>query len=102
MRFYDLRKRLCDEKEVSGLVGLHCPGPGEDQVQCTAFTRRTENTGLKLVMPKFDGNKTTCKDTSDSNSPVSASSDFDSDSDSGLCIALMSLFSFSVLHFYQF
>jgi len=84
MRFYDLRKRLCDEKEVSGLVGLHCPGPGEDQVQCTAFTRRTENTGLKLVMPKFDGNKTTCKDTSDSNSPVSASSDFDSDSDSGI------------------
>jgi len=84
MRFYDLRKRLCDEKEVSGLVGLHCPGPGEDQVQCTAFTRRSENTGLKLVMPKFDGNKTTCKDTSDSNSPVSASSDFDSDSDSGI------------------
>jgi len=84
MRFYDLRKRLCDEKEVSGLVGLHCPGPGDDQVQCTAFTKRTENTGLKLVMPKFDGNKTTCKDTSDSNSPISASSDFDSDSDSGI------------------
>merc|ERR1719348_551710 len=35
-------------------------------------------------MPKFDGNKTTCKDTSDSNSPISASSDFDSDSDSGI------------------
>jgi len=84
MRFYDLRKRLCDEKEVTGLVGLHCPGPGDDPVQCTAFTKRTENTGLKLVMPKFDGSRTTCKDTSDSSSPVSASSDFDSDSDSGI------------------
>merc|ERR1719483_712104 len=31
-------------------------------------------------MPKFDGSRTTCKDTSDSSSPVSASSDFDSDS----------------------
>merc|ERR1712128_197419 len=35
-------------------------------------------------MPKFDGSRTTCKDTSDSSSPVSASSDFDSDSDSGI------------------
>merc|ERR1712128_109357 len=35
-------------------------------------------------MPKFDGSRSTCKDTSDSSSPVSASSDFDSDSDSGI------------------
>merc|ERR1719318_2368559 len=35
-------------------------------------------------MPKFDGDRTTYKDTSDSTSPVSASSDFDSDSDSGI------------------
>ena len=83
MRFYDLRKKLCDDKEVSGLVGLHCPGPGDDPVQCTAFTKRTEHTGLKLEMPKFDADSTTYKDTSDSASPVSASSDFDSDSDSG-------------------
>jgi len=84
MRFYDLRKKLCDDKEVSGLVGLHCPGPGDDPVQCTAFTKRTEHTGLKLEMPKFDADSTTYKDTSDSASPVSASSDFDSDSDSGI------------------
>jgi len=82
MRFYDLRKRLCDDKEVAGLVGLHCPGPGDDSVQITAFTKRTEHTGLKLVMPKFDADSTTLKNSPDS--PISASSDFDSDSDSGI------------------
>ena len=70
MKFYDLRKRLCEERDVSGLSDLHCSGPGDDSVQITAFTRKIDpppssrslnpspftrnTTPLKLVMPKFD------------------------------------------------
>ena len=41
MKFYDLRKRLCEERDISD---LHCSGPGDDAgtVQITAFTRRIE------------------------------------------------------------
>ena len=81
MKFYDLRKRLCEERDVSGLADLHCSAPGEDSVQCTAFTRKTDlpTSSVKLVMPKYDGNLTSYKHSCDS----SPTSDFDSDSDSG-------------------
>jgi len=84
MKFYDLRKRLHDDKEVSGLINLHCPGPGDGMVQCTAFTKKTETSGLKLEIPKYDDTTARCKNMSEPASPVSASSDFDSDSDSGV------------------
>ena len=96
MKFYDLRKRLCEERD---LTDLQCSGPGDDTVQITAFTRKidppppstsltpspfTRNTTgpLKLVMPKFDNNslKTSHVAHSCDSSPTS---DFDSDSDSG-------------------
>jgi len=97
MKFYDLRKRLCEERD---LTDLQCSGPGDDTVQITAFTRKidppppstsltpspfTRNTTgpLKLVMPKFDNNslKTSHVAHSCDSSPTS---DFDSDSDSGI------------------
>ena len=48
MKFYDLRKRLCEERDISD---LHCSGPGDDTgtVQITAFTRRIEvRPGVRL------------------------------------------------------
>ena len=100
MKFYDLRKRLCEERDVSGLADLHCSGPGggEDSVTITAFTRKidppppslnnsvspfTRNTTgpLKLVMPKYDNSNNTSLKHSCESSPTS---DFDSDSDSGI------------------
>ena len=103
MKFYDLRKRLCEERDVSGLSDLHCSGPGDnDSVQITAFTRRidppppaltaspfTRNTTgpLKLVMPKhgFESLVTTNAMKSTAHScDSSPTSDFDSDSDSGI------------------
>ena len=74
MKFYDLRKRLCEERDVSGLADLHCSGPGEDSVQCTAFTRKTDlpTSSVKLNLSSY-------KHSCDS----SPTSDFDSDSDSG-------------------
>ena len=48
MKFYDLRKRLCEERDISD---LHCSGPGDDAgtVQITAFTRRIEvRPGVRL------------------------------------------------------
>ena len=59
---------------MSGLADLHCSGPGEDSVQCTAFTRKTDlpTSSVKL-------NLTSYKHSCDS----SPTSDFDSDSDSG-------------------
>ena len=77
MKFYDLRKRLCEERDVSGLADLHCSGPGEDSVQCTAFTRKTDlpTSSVKLNLSSY-------KHSCDS----SPTSDFDSDSDSGKMI----------------
>ena len=74
MKFYDLRKRLCEERDVSGLADLHCSAPGEDTVQCTAFTRKTDlpTSPVKLNLSSY-------KHSCDS----SPTSDFDSDSDSG-------------------
>ena len=89
MRFYDLRRRLCEEREVTGLAGLHCPGPGNESVQCTAFTKRNENNPLKLDIPKRNSKlsrSSPTKTTSVPSSPQSPSSvniDFSSDSDSG-------------------
>ena len=41
MKFYDLRKRLCEEKEIGGdLAEMNQSVPGEDSVQCTAFNSR--------------------------------------------------------------
>ena len=94
MKFYDLRKRLCEERDVSGLADLQCSGPGDDTVQITAFTRKIDpppsaltaspftrnTTPLKLVMPKFDNSNSSLKHSCDS----SPTSDFDSDSDSGI------------------
>eukprot|EP00090_Calanus_glacialis_P016050 TRINITY_DN2516_c0_g1_i1.p1 TRINITY_DN2516_c0_g1~~TRINITY_DN2516_c0_g1_i1.p1 ORF type:complete len:552 (-),score=137.37 TRINITY_DN2516_c0_g1_i1:1215-2870(-) len=91
MRFYDLRKRLCEEREVTGLVGLHCPGPGNESVQCTAFTKRNDQQPLKLDIPKRNSKlsrSSPTKTTSVPSSPQSPSSvniDFSSDSDSGIC-----------------
>jgi len=91
MRFYDLRRRLCEEREVTGLAGLHCPGPGNESVQCTAFTKRNENNPLKLDIPKRNSKlsrSSPTKTTSVPSSPQSPSSvniDFSSDSDSGIC-----------------
>ena len=84
MRFYDLRKRLCEEKEGTNVGSLHCPSPDDNQVKCTAFTRKSENAGLQLTIPKLTSYKSGHRDDgSGSDSPLSASSDFDSDSDSG-------------------
>jgi len=91
MRFYDLRRRLCEEREVTGLAGLHCPGPGNELVQCTAFTKRNETNPLKLDIPKRNSKlsrSSPTKTTSVPSSPQSPSSvniDFSSDSDSGIC-----------------
>ena len=98
MKFYDLRKRLCEERD---LTDLQCSGPGDDTVQITAFTRKidppppsttltpspfTRNTTgpLKLVMPKFDNSNHSLKTSHVAHScDSSPTSDFDSDSDSG-------------------
>ena len=105
MKFYDLRKRLCEERDVSGLSDLHCSGPGDDSVQITAFTRKIDpppssrslnpspftrnTTPLKLVMPKFDHttlSSNNLKTAHSCDSSPTNSSDFDSDSDSGTIV----------------
>ena len=87
MRFYDLRRRLCEEREVTSLAGLHCPGPGTDSVQCTGFTKTVDQQthNLKLDVTK-QGRTSPAKTTSPPSSPQSPASvniDFSSDSDSG-------------------
>jgi len=99
MRFYDLRRRLCEEREVTSLAGLHCPGPGTDSVQCTGFTKTQEQQqqqqhNLKLDVTKRSSKlsrssptKTTSapQPPSSPQSPTSVNIDFSSDSDSGIC-----------------
>ena len=85
MKFYDLRKRLCEEKEIGGdLAEMNQSVPGEDSVQCTAFNRTLDQPAscspeLKVTLPKPDENVSTCA------SPTSATleNSLDSDSDSG-------------------
>lgn len=90
MRFYDLKKKNGDRErlEVSGLVGLHCPGPGS--VQCTGFTRKTSSS--KLTQEDFESLSLDLSVTSsvlqpadytELGSPSSVNLDSCSDSDSG-------------------
>ena len=87
MRFYDLRRRLCEEREVTSLAGLHCPGPGADSVQCTGFTKTVDQQTHSLKLDVSKKSRTSpAKTTSAPSSPQSPASvniDFSSDSDSG-------------------
>lgn len=91
MRFYDLKKKNGDRErlEVSGLVGLHCPGPGS--VECTGFTRRTSSS--KLSGEEFETLSLDLSVTSSTlqppndlslGSPTSVNLDSSSDDESGI------------------
>jgi len=88
MRFYDLKKKLCDEKEDTGLVGLHCPGPGKDNIHCTGYKENKkgkENLKLNISSARNVINGTTNMNCSLPNSPTTSSSDCESPSVSPDC-----------------
>jgi len=88
MRFYDLKKRLCDEKESTGLVGLHCPGPGKDSIQCTGIKTKKEgkeNLKLNISAARNVKNRTSNIHCSLPNSPTTSNSECESPSVSPDC-----------------